>query len=260
MSKLSPALTSSALLMAATLLTACAATTGPDIADAQEKGLPVLITNIDTYRNNPELVKISEKVAEEENIQSGLEKPDKADAANTAPDAETTEPEHDVVGFYVRFINLLDQDIQEVTYTLRAFDSDYEEIVLADSDGQLASEPSNVEAKATEAEIKDKAPETAQTEKETIDLTKSETGEQAFSTVDTENNTLMISRSEVIKPGAFNHLNYGHFQGVSPNIQIDCVVLLKLSITTADGETLDYDGDEVLSSSQTPRCQPSPAA
>lgn len=257
-------LSTSALFVTAALLSACAATTGPDISDAREDGRPILITNMDTYRSNTKTVKISD-IVEQETEQLDLAEKTSADVSDPLSDiskpAEADTEENDVVGFYVRFINLLDQDIQSMQFIVRAYDKDLEVITLEETDGKAEDEKNDADPTKVAAETTVKAKDVTEAATETKndeDKNKAVIAGEMLSTVNTEDNVLVISSSELIKPEVFNRLNYGNFKSVSPNTNISCVRLLSVKITVADGTETEYEGKSLLSSSQYPRCQPSP--
>ena len=274
-------------------LTACA-TSGPDIPRAKKNGQPILITNLDTYLTNPNLITVTERVKLEEVKQRlGYREEDKnsdaqmdAKAVNESEDMVESESQNKVVGLYIRFINLQDQAIEKIEFTFKAYDDKQGVIQLAETDGLVGAQANAVtqdsigalnSEDANAAEEADSQQEISANqvskgaEVSTYKLTdgkgiegtltqkKLEGQKSKFTArVNTDQNTLIIGTQELIQSEAFNALNYGSFVGVSGNVEINCVSLEGVSITTAGGTTQDYDSGELVSSSQVPRCEPSP--
>lgn len=224
-------------------LTACAVTTGQDISDAQAKGLPILVTNMDSYIGNPDAVKVSDQVKTEA---SNPIKNSETLAVNEDNNLDITQEEKEVVGLYIRFINLQDQAIENIDFSLQAYNDDLALIDLDEKDAQILIEQT---ADVTEGEADALSEESKKAPAQTTFA--------SFITVDAENDILRLKNKESIKSQGFNKLNYGSFFSLSNNTDIHCVRLIKVSITNEDGNTQEFEGDDVLpllSSSQVPRC------
>jgi hypothetical protein len=215
-------------LLSTLLLSSCAITTGPDVATAKDSGLPLLITTFDTYRHNPEVVKVSESLSED--IMDNSANEQEAQVSANAADAQ---PVADVIGLQWRYVNLLDQALTGVNLTLRAFDSDFNVIQLQDDDIQ----PQTPTTQADNAQ----APVL-----------------QLEASIDQQENTLLIASAETLKPNAFNQRVYANSESLLANTSIACLELISVEVTTKDGAINSYAGGRLLSSSQTPRCQESP--
>jgi hypothetical protein len=211
-----------AALLSTLLLSSCAITTGPDVATAKDSGLPLLITTFDTYRHNPEVVKVSESLSEDIMDNSANEQEAKVNASVA-----------DVIGLQWRYVNLLDQALIGVNLTLRAFDSDFNVIQLQDDD--IQPQTPTTQADNTQAPVL-----------------------QLEASINQQENTLLIASVETLKPNAFNQRVYANSETLLTNTSITCLELISVEVTTKDGAVNSYAGGRLLSSSQIPRCQKSP--
>jgi hypothetical protein len=224
------------------ILSSCAVTNGADVATARDKSLPILITSLDTYRHNPDIMLISENLSDD--IVDNNDKKDDAAIEDVSSEGYET---NDIIGIQLRFINLLDQDIQAAAFSFRAYDKDFNVIdVTQQADASL----------------------TVMNDTASNDLVSSEDVEKSASekmgpsvlatSVNNEENLLVVSLQERVKVDDYNQPHIDNHKAISNNTALDCVSLVRVDITTVDGAVNTYEGAQLLSSSQVPRCKASP--
>ncbi len=224
------------------ILAACASSdkSRQDIEVAKKEEKPILVLNLDSFKSNPDLVRVAERVEEaEKEMREGKQASVEEEFQETiAQMKEQPEGGQDKVGVYIRFVNLLDQEITKTEFYLDTYDEDLEFVM---QDQQVEADQDGVVQEVNESEVNDE----------------SEAQPSLDEDQEPQKEQIVLVNEEVIAPEMFNKFQFGSFPEQSDNAEIYCVRLAKVVVTTADDESVEYvsgDARRLLSSSQRDRC------